>query len=58
MSDIFIYVFPACIYVHHSVPGVHGGQKRALDLRRLKLLTVVNRHVGTGTQTHILFKNK
>lgn len=30
------------------VPGIHGGQKRALDALELELGIVVNHHVGAG----------
>jgi hypothetical protein len=37
----------ACMYVH-SVPGVPGGQKRALDLLAVELWLVVNYHTDAG----------
>lgn len=43
-------VLLTCMYVHHVCAGAHGCQKRVLDSLKLRLDTVVSRHVVMGTE--------
>ena len=47
-------VLSVCTYVFH---GTHTGQRKALDLRELKLWMVVNHHVGAENQPLVLCKS-
>lgn len=43
-------VLLTCVYVHHVCAGTPGCQKRVLDSLKLRLGTVVSRHVVMGTE--------
>lgn len=43
-------VLLTCVYVHHLCASTHECQKRVLDSLKLRLDTVVSRHVVMGTE--------
>lgn len=47
----------ACMYLAVCELAIHGGQKRALDLLRLELQSVVNLQVGIRTQILCMSNN-
>lgn len=56
-SYFVVYVRILCLHVCvHHLPSTHGGQKRAVELLRLKLQWSVSHHVGAGNQTRVLWK--
>lgn len=50
-------VLSACMPVYFCIPGMHGGQKRALDTLRLELKLFVRQHVSAKYQTWVHCKS-
>jgi hypothetical protein len=54
-NSVFMGVLPACVSVHHFVPGACEGQKAAAsDPLELELQTYVSIRVSVGNQTWVL----